>query len=445
MSTPVQHISSVTADEKISIFWFRRDLRTEDNAGLFQALSASEKVLPIFIFDTSLVENPADSTDPRVLFILSALNSIDIQLRQLGSSVLILTGNPLEVFRELSGTQRIHAVYANEDYEPYAIKRDDKIASLLATKGIPFHIFQDQVIFAKNEVVKSDGKPYTVFTPYSNVWKKKFLSVPMRIYDSKKLLRNCLNFSPTYSNDHLLTREGIHKYFTQPGIPGNIIKTYDQTRNFPSIEGTSKLSHHLRFGTISVRKLAGIATDLNGTFLNELIWREFFMMILWHFPAVVVNSFRSRYDAIFWRNNEEEFVRWCRGETGFPMVDAGMRELNETGWMHNRVRMVTASFLVKHLLVDWRQGEAYFAQKLLDYELSSNNGNWQWAAGCGCDAAPYFRVFNPTEQMRKFDPDQLYVKKWVPEFGTSRYASPIVDHDYARKRAIEVYKKALIG
>ncbi len=435
---------SLENSENINIFWFRRDLRTEDNAGLYYALSAGESVLPIFIFDTNILDQVDKGHDPRVAFICSALSAMHHTFRAAGSSLQVYTGKPAEVFDMLSEKFHIRAVYTNKDYEPYATERDAEVAAVLGAKGIGFKTFKDQVIYDTGEIVKSDGMPYTVFTPYSRLWKKKFLQECIHSYPSEKLLDKLLKETNGNFSDHTLYN--IEKTITlqKPVISTPIIREYHKTRDYPSLEGTSRLGHHLRFGTVSIRELTATASELNETWLNELIWREFFMMILWHFPKVVTESFKKKYDGITWRNNEQEFERWCRGETGFPIVDAGMRELNTTGWMHNRVRMITAGFLVKHLLIDWRWGETFFAQKLLDYELAANNGNWQWAAGSGCDAAPYFRIFNPAEQTRKFDPQHEYIKKWVPEYASKNYAQAMVEHNFARERALSIYRNSLL-
>lgn len=428
---------------KISIFWFRRDLRLHDNHGLYQALTKSEAVLPIFIFDKDILEGLKDKADKRVNFIHTSLSAIQEKFKDAGSSLYVLHDAPLAAFEKLTREFDITAVYTNHDYEPYAIQRDEEIKSFLSSKNIPLHTFKDQVIFEKAEVVKKDGSPYTVFTPYSKAWKEKYTSSKKVNYPSENFIHNLHKTQPLSFPS--LKQIGFEKANLDipPAIPDEkIIRHYNETRNLPFVEGTSRMSVHLRFGTIGMRELATVANRWNDQWLNELIWREFFMMILWHFPRVVTESFKTKYDRIPWRNNEIEFKKWCAGETGYPMVDAGMRELNETSFMHNRVRMVVASFLTKHLLIDWRWGEAYFAEKLLDYELSSNIGNWQWCAGCGCDAAPYFRIFNPTEQQKKFDPDMVYIRKWIKDFKPG-YLDPIVDHDFARKRVLEVFKTAL--
>lgn len=427
----------------ISVFWFRRDLRLEDNHGLFEALAGNYPVLPIFIFDKNILQPLSDKKDKRVNFIYDVLQKIDEDLRKVHSSLLIIHDEPLKAFEKLCSLFTIKHVYTNHDYEPYAKRRDKEISQYVRSKNIGFQSFKDQVIFEKDEVVKNDGAPYTVFTPYSIRWREKYKTQKPIFYTSEKSAGNFLTSKPF----HFPSLEDIGFEKTGHGvrplqIDKEIISSYDKTRDFPALNGTTRLSVHLRFGTVSVRRLAAIANELNDHWLNELIWREFFMMILFHFPRVVTDNFKKSYDNIPWRNNEKEFMAWCNGKTGYPIIDAGMNELNETGFMHNRVRMIVASFLTKHLLIDWRWGEAYFAEKLLDYELSSNNGNWQWAAGCGCDAAPYFRIFNPSEQTKKFDPKLLYIKKWIRDFDLYNLY-PIVEHDFARKRALAVYQRAL--
>jgi len=422
---------------KISIFWYRRDLRLEDNTGLFKALNENENILPIFIFDDSIIDElPED--DARVNFIYESLSKINKQLNNHKASLQILKGQIDDVWEKLVTTYDIHKVYLNKDYEPYAIKRDQKIKEFLNSKGIEMKTFKDQVIFEEDEIVKADGKPYTVFTPYKRKWLEKFTKVNLN------LIANFDNFYKKIIDFPSLNQLGlknsslkVKKYSLKN------VSTYSETRNFPNLDSTSYLSPHLRFGTISVRQIITELKNKSETFLSELIWREFFMQIIFHFPHVVTKNFRPKYDGIQWVNNKEDYDNWCQGKTGYPLVDAGMRQLNETGYMHNRVRMVTAGFLCKHLLIDWRYGEAYFAKKLLDYELSSNNGNWQWAAGTGCDAAPYFRIFNPIEQLKKFDKTLTYTKKWVKDFDTLEYPKPIVDHKYARNRALEAYKKGI--
>lgn len=428
----------------VSIFWFRRDLRVEDNHGFYQALKGPDPVVPVFIFDTNILEELTDKKDRRVEFIWESLQRMQLQLEKQGATLDVRIGDPLTVFKQLLNDYSIKAVYANHDYEPYAVKRDQSVQQLLQAKGISFHSYKDQVILEKSEVVKDDGKPYTVFTPYSRRWKAVLRMEDLQPFPSEKLLSNVVKQTakPIPSLEQLgFTASG--ESFPASSCPSSVLKSYKEQRDIPSIAGTSRLGVHLRFGTISIRALARQAQGLSETFLNELIWRDFYQMILWHFPQVVSQSFKPAYDAIPWRNNQQEFEAWCAGQTGYPIVDAGMRELNATGYMHNRVRMIVASFLTKHLLIDWRWGEAYFAQKLLDFDLAANNGGWQWAAGSGCDAAPYFRVFNPYLQTKKFDPDLLYIKKWVPEFQELTYVKPIVEHEFARARCLQTYGLAL--
>ncbi len=429
--------------DPIHIFWFRRDLRLDDNAGLYAALNGEHPVLPLFIFDPEILKELPEN-DARVQFIYNRLIVIDEGIRKKGGALLVKYGRPEEVFKELVKNYNISAVFTNRDYEPYAIQRDQKLRQLLVNAGIPFYDFKDQVIFEKDEVVKQDGGPYTVYTPYSRRWLEMFGQTDIKTFPSEGKAGRYVK--PDSDKMPGLEEIGFKEQeITVPefDISADLIKNYAKTRDLPAVDGTSRIGPHLRFGTVSIRKVVQKAADYEPTYLKELIWREFFMQILYHFPKVVDHNFKSAYDNIPWNNDEKQFKQWCDGKTGYPMVDAGMRQLNETGYMHNRVRMVTASFLCKHLLIDWRWGEAYFAEKLLDYELSSNNGNWQWAAGTGCDAAPYFRVFNPASQQEKFDPDMKYIKRWVPEFGSEQYPKPIVDHKMARERAINSYKKAL--
>ncbi|WP_127140712.1 cryptochrome/photolyase family protein [Flagellimonas marinaquae] len=434
--------------DSIIVFWFRRDLRLEDNVGLYQALQNDAPVLPIFIFDKEILES-LPKNDARVTFIHNQIQKISQQLRtNYDSGVAQYHDKPKNVFQQLVKDYHIQAVYTNHDYEPYAKERDKEIAELLKENDIQFKNFKDQVIFEKEEVVKDDGDPYVVYTPYMRKWKENF-NPPTHLvtYDTLKDLEKNLYQSkslPQLSLEDMGFEESDIKVpdFT---VTPNLIQNYEDTRDYPAKEkGTSRLGPHLRFGTVSVRKMVKKAIDeKNETFWNELIWREFFMQILWHFPHTVDNAFRSKYDRIEWRNNEEEFEKWKTGKTGYPLVDAGMRELNATGYMHNRVRMLVASFLCKHLLIDWRWGEAYFAEKLLDYEMASNVGNWQWAAGSGVDAAPYFRIFNPTTQIKKFDKDKKYINRWVPELQELDYPDPIVDHKMARERCLKTYKEAV--
>ena len=423
----------------MTIFWFRRDLRLLDNTGLNLALLKSKDVQPVFIFDKEIIDElPND--DPRVNFIYHELQKINKELISYNSSLKVYHGKPLDVFKQLSQENPELKVYTNRDYEPYAIARDEEINKLLLENGSELISSKDQVIFEKNEVVKNDGLPYTVFTPYKNKWLAKFKEDGFHL----ELKLNSKNFYKSNHEFPSMEELGFKKSSIKvPPFSLDRVHNYEETRNFPSLDSASKIGPHLRFGTVSIREIVSKVKDLNDTYLSELIWREFFMQILWHFPKVVHENFRPKYNFIKWRNNEEEFEKWCKGQTGYPLVDAGMRELNQTGFMHNRVRMVTASFLCKHLLIDWRWGEAYFAEKLLDYELASNNGNWQWSAGTGCDAAPYFRVFNPSEQIKKFDDKNQYINKWIPELNEFSYTQPMVEHPLARQRAIETYKEGI--
>lgn len=426
----------------VSIFWFRRDLRLEDNVGLCQALTSGYPILPIFIFDETILSHIENKKDRRVDYIHQALSKINVELKTRQSTLFTFYGKPLDIFKILLEKYDIQGVFCNRDYEPKAIKRDTKIYQFFKTQNIPFKAFKDQVIFDKNEILKNDGTPYTVYTPYSKKWKEKLTVENYQTYKADFTNFFKINFSEIHS----LQEIGFQKTefeFIEPTLNPDIIDEYDKFRDYPAMQRTTQLGIALRFGTISVRQCVAFALEHNQTWLNELIWREFFMQILYHFPKVVTESFKPKYDFIEWRNNEQEFKLWCEGKTGYPIVDAGMRQLNETGYMHNRVRMIVASFLCKHLLIDWRWGEAYFAQKLNDYDLSANNGNWQWAAGSGCDAVPYFRVFNPALQTEKFDKNLEYIKKWVPEFGTDKYPKPIVEHCFARDRALKTYGKAL--
>ena len=425
----------------MNIFWFRRDLRLDDNAGLFEALS-DDKTLPIFIFDKNILEDlPKD--DARVIFISELLDKIQSGLKKEKKSLAVFYDEPEKVFKKLISDNQIKAVFANHDYEPYAKNRDSEIAKFLKSKAVEFHTFKDQVIFEKDEIIKDDGKPYVVYTPFSKKWKEKFSEKQVEEFPSEKKLEKIAKHDYPYLSLKDIGFKKSEIKVEDFDVSAKVIENYKETRDFPSIDGTSHLSPHLRFGAVSIRKMVKTAKKYKQeTFLNELIWREFFMQILWHYPNTVTESFRPKYDNIKWRNNEEEFKSWCEGKTGYPIVDSGMRQLNATGNMHNRVRMVVASFLCKHLLIDWRWGEAYFAEKLLDYEQSSNVGNWQWASGSGVDAAPYFRIFNPSEQVKKFDKDFKYIKKWVPEFQEISY-QPIVDHKQARERCLKVYKEAV--
>lgn len=431
--------------QPVSIFWFRRDLRLGDNAGLYHALRSGHPVLPLFIFDREILDKLDDRDDARVTFIYNEIKKISAGLKEYGSSLLILCDRPEQAWDGILKKYNVAAVYTNHDYEPYAKKRDEAIGQKLKKHGIELKTYKDQVIFDRGEVLKADGLPYTVYTPYMRKWYETLKPFHLKAYPNKKYFRNL------YKTDALpipsLKHMGFEK--SEMELPGKsyekYIANYAETRDFPGMHGTTHIGLHLRFGTVSIRELVSEANaHRNKTWLNELIWREFYMMILDHFPNTMDHAFRPEYDRIKWVNDEKQFDAWCNGMTGFPLVDAGMRELNATGFMHNRVRMVTASFLTKDLLVDWRWGERYFARKLLDYEMASNVGGWQWSAGSGTDAAPYFRIFNPDSQLKKFDPDLTYIKKWVPEYADlSTYPKPIIDHAFARERCLKAFKAAL--
>jgi deoxyribodipyrimidine photo-lyase len=431
--------------QPVSVFWFRRDLRLDDNAGLYHALKGDKPVLPIFIFDKEILDKLQDKDDARVTFIYQTIEEIDAALRKLGSSLLVIYDKPEQAWNKLIKDYNISAVYTNHDYEPYAKERDEAVAVQLKKAGISFNTYKDQVVFEKNEVIKDDGKPYTVYTPFNRKWHQKLTPFYLKAYPNKKYFKNFFKIKafPIPS----LKQMGFEKSNRDfPEIQyKELIADYAEKRDFPAVKGTSHIGLHLRFGTVGIRELARTAdTFTEKTWLNELIWREFYMMILYHFPQTASHSFRPEYDRIQWENDEKQFAAWCNGQTGFPLVDAGMRELNTTGYMHNRVRMVVASFLSKDLLIDWRWGEHYFARKLLDYEMASNVGGWQWSAGSGTDAAPYFRIFNPDSQLKKFDPEFKYIKKWVPEYADfSKYPKPIIDHAFARERCLKAFKQAL--
>jgi len=423
--------------ESISIAWLRRDLRLDDNRAIYEAHQTGDKVLVLFIFDTDIIDE-LDKDDHRITFIYDNLEKINTELNNQKSALLIQKGRPVDIWKKLATEYDIKIVHIARDYEPYAKERDREILGFLTSNNIIFKGYKDQVIFEKSEVVKQDNAPYTVFTPFKNKWLEAFKKNSNQNFELKNF-----NFLSHSSSFPTLSELGFKKSekTVQP-FQIDDLENYKIERDIPSLDHTSKLSPHLRFGTVSIRKIVDKMKG-NEVFLSELIWREFFMQILYHFPQVIDHNFKEKYNGIQWRNDEVEFQKWCAGTTGYPMVDAGMRQLNETGYMHNRVRMITAGFLCKHLLIDWRWGEAYFAKNLFDYELAANNGNWQWAAGTGCDAAPYFRIFNPEEQLKKFDPKYLYINKWIPEFGTDRYPSPMVDHKEARLRALDVYKRGI--
>ncbi|OJV21204.1 MAG: deoxyribodipyrimidine photolyase [Dyadobacter sp. 50-39] len=431
--------------DKIAIFWFRRDLRLHDNAGLYYALRSGYPVVPLFIFDRNILDELEDKKDARLTFIHQMISDIRLELKEKKADMLVEYDFPAKVWERLVDAYDIAEVYTNTDYEPYAIDRDREVYRILKKKGIVFKTCKDQVIFEKQEILSGQGTPYTVFTPYSRAWKEKLNDFYLKSYPTKKYFKHFHPWNAATSPS--LQEMGFEKVeydFPAVDVSNALLKDYAKERDFPAKEATSRIGIHLRFGTVSIRDLARQAREHSDTFLNELIWRDFYQQILSNFPHVGKSeAFRKAYDFIKWRYDKADFEKWCAGKTGYPLVDAGMRQLNAIGFMHNRVRMVTASFLSKHLLIDWRLGEAYFAQKLLDYDLAANNGGWQWAAGSGTDAAPYFRIFNPASQAEKFDPKMEYIKKWVPEFGTADYPEPMVDHKEARERCLKAYKDAL--
>ena len=431
------------AKDKVSVFWFRRDLRINDNHGLLKALEGDYPVLPIFIFDENILDELEDELDARVSFIHQTLNNLQNQLSKRHKGLKVYYDTPESAWEKVLEEFNVQSAYTNRDYEPYAQSRDKNIYELLKDEEIHFKGFKDHVIFEKDEILTQKGEPYSVFSPYSKNWKSSLTEHTFQHFKSEDKLENLYTI-----NTNLPELSDIGFKESDISVPDydlsdSLLKDYKQDRDYPAINGTSRLSPHLRFGTISVREVCRQAKEVSEPFLNEIIWRDFYSQVLYHHPKVVTENFRKKYDAVEWRNNEKEFKKWCEGKTGFPIVDAGMRQLNQTGWMHNRLRMITASFLCKDLLIDWRWGEAYFGKKLLDYDLASNNGGWQWAAGTGTDAAPYFRIFNPESQLKKYDPDLKFVKKWIPEYGTEDYPDPIVDHKEARERALSVYKSAI--
>lgn len=432
--------------KKVNFFWFRRDLRLDDNIGLNEALNNNSNVIPLFIFDENIT-NELEKNDPRINFIYNQLESINKCLEsKYNSRILILKGKPLDVIKKLAAEYNIGSFFLNHDYEPYAIARDKKIIDFLSTKNIQFSSYKDQVIFEKDEITKDDKTPYVVYTPYMKKWKTKLDSIDLSDLKSKDLPHNFYSNNNSY-NWRSLNSLGFEESTMK--IPNykldkDLVEKYEDKRNFPSLNSTSKIGPHLRFGTVSIRQvLLFVLKCKNEVFLQELIWREFFMQIIWFFPHTQTRCFKEKYENVQWLYDEESFKKWSEGKTGYPIVDAGMRELNATGFMHNRVRMITAGFLCKHLLIDWRWGEAYFAKKLFDYELSSNIGNWQWAAGTGVDSAPYFRIFNPTTQAIKFDKELKYINKWVKNLNELDYPKPIIDHKFARQRCLETYKRGL--
>ena len=425
------------------IFWFRRDLRLDDNHALFKALKSGYDVLPIFIFDSNITIK-LNQNDHRLNYINNVLDGLNKRLSENKKKIYTYKGDPIEIISKLIIKLKIKEIYLNKDYEPYARDRDDKIEKLCVANNVSYNSFKDHVIFEEDQIVKKDGTPYVVYTPYSRKWIEKFQSHQLDSYPSELNLGGFVDSDKIREVNYLMDFE---KNIISPktyNLNKDLIDKYEETRNFPALDSTSRIGVNLRFGTVSTRKIVKTSSERsNNTFLKELIWREFFIQILWHFPHTTEKSFKDKYERIEWRNDMDDFKLWCDGKTGYPIVDAGMNQLNKTGFMHNRLRMVVGSFLCKHLLIDWRLGEKYFADKLFDYEQASNVGNWQWVAGCGVDAAPYFRIFNPEEQQKKFDKELQFIKKWIPNYDKDNYINKIVDHKFARERCLNTYKKAL--
>jgi deoxyribodipyrimidine photo-lyase len=465
-----------------ALFWFRRDLRSYDNAALHAALTAAKRVHCVFVFDTEILGRLSNRVDRRVEFIWRSVEELKSALEVLGGGLIVLHGVARDEVPRLAGALGVEAVYANHDYEPQAVARDAAVAETLAVRNIAFLTRKDQVIFEKDEILTKDGRPFSVFTPYRNAWQAKLKPFYLKAYPIEKY-RERLAPVPTAGLPSLQTlgfeATNLVEIGILPGMSGARrmledfkvhLADYHRLRDFPAVKGTSFLSVHLRFGTISIRELTRVA-QAGGTeaqaWLSELVWRDFYFMILHHHPRVVEHAFRSEYDALPFPNNESWYAAWCEGRTGYPLVDAAMRQLNLTGYMHNRLRMVAASFLVKDLLVDWRRGERFFAERLNDFDLAANNGGWQWAASTGCDAQPYFRIFNPVTQSQRFDPQGKFIRHYVPELAGCDdkmihapwqmspleqalaacivgrdYPGPIVDHAVQRKLALELYGRA---
>lgn len=428
--------------EKINVFWFRRDLRINDNHALFNALKSGLKVVPIFIFDKDILKEFPNTNDRRLNFIYKELKNINNKLLEFNSSILIFNSTVKSSFENLLQKFNVNAVFYNKDYEPYATKRDSEIELYLKERGIEFKGYKDHVIFETNEIVKPDKTPYTVFTPYSKKWKLLLETEMLKTFESEELIKNFLTFEGRFPTLKELGYNELDYIFPKSNFNKNVIRSYETQRNFPHLDGGSKLGVHLRFGTISIRTAVNNALKFSDCWLNELIWREFFIQLMWHFPKNEHFCFKQKYNYFEWLNDEAKFDKWCKAETGFQIVDAGIRELIQTGYMHNRVRMITANFLTKLLQIDWRWGERFFAEHLLDYELAINNGNWQWAAGTGADAAPYFRIFNPLEQIKKFDSNNIYIDKWLPK-EKYKQIKPIVDYKVARSQYLERFSQFL--
>lgn len=471
----------------LSLVWLRRDLRLDDNTALAHATNESDEVVVLFVFDTTILDGLADRDDRRVTFIYDSLVEIDTELRRRGSRLVVRHGDPIKEVPELALALHADEVRVNRDYEPYAKRRDATVADALAQHGIAFYDTRDHVIFDRTDVVTVSGGPYRVYSPYRRAWESRCASLTGelpsdlnqaprldRFVDASRLEGLSLDLALErlgFTRSNLWLRSGTSGARMRLERFATRIEAYAEARDTPAVEGTSGLSVHLRFGTISVRELLRRARAIAGSgsraWIGEIVWRDFFHMILDHFPSVVERTFRSEFARIHWPGTDRDFDAWSNGTTGYPIVDAAMRHFRETGWMHNRLRMIVASFLVKDLLVDWRRGEAWFARHLLDYDLALNNGNWQWVASTGVDAQPYFRIFNPVDQSRRFDPDGSFIRRHLPmlERFSNRsihfpgsasageqsmagcvvgrdYPFPIVDHSVQRQRALNLYRHA---
>ncbi len=471
-----------------SLVWFRRDLRDYDHAALYYALKNSTQVYCVFIFDKDILDKLADKHDRRVEFIWESIKELKYALQAKGGDLIVLHGNAKDEIPNLAKELLADAVFTNHDYEPDAISRDAHVADQLKNNRIAFHHFKDQVIFEKDEVLSMTGKPYSIFTPYKNMWLKTINDFFLRAYPVDAYIENLAKVEGNHDFGKLMSLESLGFERTNlsemrlpTGMSGSTqllsdftdrIKRYKEARDFPGIKGVSYLSVHLRFGTTSIRYLARTAMQIGGagaeTWLSELIWRDFYFQILHHHPHIASGkAFKAEYESLPFPDNANYFKAWCDGKTGYPLVDAAMRQLNNTGFMHNRLRMVAASFLVKDLLIDWRWGERYFAEKLIDFDFSANNGGWQWAASTGCDAQPWFRIFNPTTQSERFDANGRFIRKYVSELSKCNdkeihapwlmsaerqsaintiigrdYPLPIVEHSIQRSLALDLYKKS---
>lgn len=474
----------MSSSSQTSLVWFRRDLRDYDHAALYHALKSSKQVYCAFIFDTEILDQLTDKADRRVEFIWESVRELKLALQQQGGDLIVRHGKASSEIPKLAEQLKVNAVFTNRDYEPSAAERDRKVACQLKDHAIEFHDFKDQVIFEKDEILTQAGKPFGVFTPYKNAVLKKLNDFYLASYPVSRYINNLAKrkAEEMQSLESLgFVRTNLSSLKLPTGMSGaqqlfedflERIQQYKSARDFPAIKGPSYLSVHLRFGTISIRQLARTAWQMGGSgaegWLNELIWRDFYFQILYHHPRVADGrAFKADFDTLPFSNNEKLFHAWCDGKTGYPLVDAAMRQINQTGWMHNRLRMVAASFLVKDLLIDWRWGERYFAEKLIDFDLSANNGGWQWAASTGCDAQPWFRIFNPITQSEKFDTEGKFIRRYVPELAVCNnkeihapwliaasrqqelglslgidYPQPVVDHAAQRLLALVLYKNA---